>query len=234
VIYGWLFFSVVILLLILAGLPFREDHDGPAPLPPGSLAGPAATPRGLALAAVAVLALGLAGPAAALALQRGGSVAELPARLAAIPGCEPSADGLRCGGVAMAARLVVFPPGTTWSAVAQAGQRAFAGAEDDVAFTLARPETAIWRIPQSRGEAGMVAIGIWMDGRPAGGGLRSRVEQALRSLGVGRGRPVLAVVTQLPPAGAGGALAERGVFTQVIEAQGEGVAAEAAARSAGR
>ncbi|MBU6497225.1 MAG: exosortase, partial [Rhodospirillales bacterium] len=38
IIYGWVFFSAVILLLILAGLPFRQDQpeatDGPAPQVP--------------------------------------------------------------------------------------------------------------------------------------------------------------------------------------------------------
>ncbi|WP_198372653.1 exosortase A, partial [Roseomonas rosulenta] len=34
VLYGWLFFSIVLLLLILAGLPFRQDAAAPAALPP--------------------------------------------------------------------------------------------------------------------------------------------------------------------------------------------------------
>jgi exosortase A len=42
-IYGWLFFSVVILLQIALGLPFRQDHRPAAPAAPARVARPIAT-----------------------------------------------------------------------------------------------------------------------------------------------------------------------------------------------
>lgn len=79
IIYGWIFFSVVILLLTLAGLPFREDHKPIGALPrqvgPENVRGPDPTIRDVsarparsagffAAAAMAVL-LAVLGPLAA-------------------------------------------------------------------------------------------------------------------------------------------------------------------------
>jgi exosortase A len=63
IIYGWVFFSFVIVLLILAGMPFREDQQPePAPvLDPR----PRAPMAGLRAAIATVLVVGFAGSAAA-------------------------------------------------------------------------------------------------------------------------------------------------------------------------
>ena len=58
-IYGWVFFSFVIVLLALSGLPFRQDT--PLPVAPAATQ-PAYTARRLLLACAAVLLLAFSGP----------------------------------------------------------------------------------------------------------------------------------------------------------------------------
>ncbi|WP_187830214.1 exosortase A [Siccirubricoccus phaeus] len=238
VIYGWLFFSAVILLLILAGLPFREDAAGPAPLPPappGPPAPPAAATTTAAIAGALLLVLALTAPALAYALQRGGRVAEQPLPLAALPGCAATADGpaLDCDGARLSARLIAFPAGATWSAVAAGRLGGFASTDDDITFALPQPGIARWTARQSRGGEGVVASAIWVAGRPSGGGLGARLDQAQRSLGLRRGRPVLALVRLLPaPGGHPASAAERNLLVRLLESQGEAIARAAAAGSA--
>jgi exosortase A len=236
VIYGWVFFSIVILLLILAGLPFREDLNGPAPLPPAPPGGPSPRRRLVAAGVLAGL-IALAGPGMAFTLQGSGTAVETPVQLATIPGCVQAADGLSldCDGTRLAARLVVFPARSSWDGIAAETRRAFGTADDDIAFSMALPGSVTWRGRQSRTAPGTAAAAAaWLDGQPAGGGLRSRLEQGWRSLHAESGAPVLAVVSlQPPPGGGGGRAAERDLLRQVLEAQAVTIAARAAARSAG-
>ncbi|MDE2005339.1 MAG: exosortase, partial [Rhodospirillales bacterium] len=79
ILYGWIFFSIVILLLVLLGLPFREDLRGwTAPVvatpPPPAVSPQAAPPRPLA-AALLVALLAALGPAASFALHRAAAAA---------------------------------------------------------------------------------------------------------------------------------------------------------------
>jgi exosortase A len=67
VIYGWVFFSVVMLLLVAGGMPFREDPADPAPS--GLPAAAHAETRPVWAAAAVVLPLA-AGPAASMLLAR--------------------------------------------------------------------------------------------------------------------------------------------------------------------
>lgn len=75
VLYGWLFFSIVILLLIVLGLPFREDLARPGP--PATRVPPRPSDRSLswqaaALAATLVVVVAAISPAGALQLDRAG------------------------------------------------------------------------------------------------------------------------------------------------------------------
>ena len=75
IIYGWVFFSFVTLLLIVIGLPFREDRE-PAAAP---VAPPAALPviprQAMLRVAVAVSLLAAAGPGLTMGLDRGARAA---------------------------------------------------------------------------------------------------------------------------------------------------------------
>lgn len=232
VIYGWGFFSVVMLLLIVAGLPFRQDGaaDGPAPAP----ALPLGAPRGTALAAATGLALALAaaGPAVAMAIDAGGTAPQVVApRLAIPPGCvaQPEGATLRCAGIAVTVRLRAFPSHVTWRAVSAERWQADSG-DTDVSFQLDVPG-AIWRAKQDD-EGRILAVATWLGGQPAGDGLRSRMAQAWNSLGGGGGSPVLAVL-ELVADGPIGPTQGRAILQRVLAAQGgeDGLIAQATALS---
>jgi len=237
VIYGWGFFSVIILLLILAGLPFRQDGEGPGPAPALARGGrvrprPAATVG----AGLAVTLLAAAGVAAAAALDRIGAepLAAVPARLGVPERCEAGAEAatLACPGATVRARLLVFPARTNWSAVAEARHRAFEGGSDvDVTFSVAGANAA-WQGRQSEDASRTVAVAGWLAGAPAGDGLRSRAMQAWNALQGGTaGRPVL-VILDLRPDGAG-SQRDRDLLRAVIAAQDDTLAAQAATLSRG-
>lgn len=224
-IYGWVFFSLVIVLLILAGLPFREDAAEPVPRP-ADQAAPGAS--ALTPAVLAVLA-GSIGPVLALSLtQAAPPPVSLSATLVAPEGCTAHQEGLVCGDARFSARLLVFAPGVTWSVVV-AARHGLAGQDDEAMTFNLNDARARWHVRQSEGSDGMVAVAAWQDGRPAGDGLRSRAAQAWSGL-AGGGQPVLAMVRLQTP-GARDLRQDRRLMLAVLAAQAEGLAAEAAARS---
>lgn len=235
IIYGWGFFSAIILLLVLAGLPFREDGAPPAlprhTVPPGQ-----GRPRPAALAAALVpaVALAAAGPAVAatLAYQSGGA-AESIARLTPIEGCTTTPDGLDCQGVAVRARVLVFSPRSNWREVSAARWRLGGSDDTDLTFTIPIGDGAgVWRARQPTEAPGASALATWLDGRAVGDGLGTRLAQARNSLAGGGGRPVLVHVQAEPREGAMVPAARtRALLQAVLAAQADGLAAEAAARS---
>jgi hypothetical protein len=240
VVYGWVFFSIVMLLLIVAGLPFREDGEPePRPAPPAEAGRP---PRLAALAASAVLALGLgaAAPAASMALQQAG--ARPPERIAvplqSLEGCEPAPDGARllCGDLLVRAEAVVFPARATWNVVSAERARAAGLDDQDIQFRVRLADAGSWNVRQSRERSQTVAVGLWLNGQPAGGGVRSRAEQAWNSLGGGSGLPVLVAVTIQPARSEGAvlnALRQRALLEAVLEAQARHIGTGAATLSKG-
>lgn len=191
-IYGWVFFSAVILLLTLAGLPFRQDGRvfAPAPAQP-----PLPGARGPASAALLAAALGLAMPAGVLLLSAQGMPASRQAmRLLPPAGCMAMADGsLRCGDQVLRGEILAFPSRTTWSAVVAQRQRV--SGLDDEAMTYRNPQG--WQGRQSAA-GGTVLVATWLGGRRAGDGFASRATQGWNSLFGGQGRPVVASLTLQP------------------------------------
>lgn len=229
VIYGWGFFSAILLILILAGLPFREDR----PERPGEgwwrrLAAPAGPPRPAVLAAAALVGLGLAAaaPAAAAGLRaEAARPPEEPAPRLALPaGCTAEA----CGGFALEARLLVFPAAATWNEVAAARRRLARETDTDLTFRVPIAAGGAWQGREQEGR--LVATAAFLDGRAVGDGLGPRAAQALNSLGFGGGRPVVAAVALRTPAGVPAGRG-RAVLAALLEAQAEGLAAQAAALS---
>ena len=233
VIYGWGFFSAIILLLIFAGLPFRQDprHDRPEVAggrPPSN--------TGLWLSALWGLALAAAGPAAAGALAgAAGLPRELPVRLAVPEGCVALDVGseLRCGEALVSARLLVFSPRVTWRAVSAEFWRREGGDDTDLNFAVEEPDGgAIWRARVASAPGGTAsAMAAWLDGQPAGNGLRARLAQARNSLGAAGGVPVLALVTVRPTGSDVPAGVLRTILELVLAGQGDGVGSQARALS---
>jgi exosortase A len=231
-VYGWGFFSIVLLLLVLAGLPFREDGvEAAAPTdalaslrPVQAVPGPRLLAKSFGAAAL-VAVLASVGPLAAAGLDGGVAPPRtLPAALRAADGCEAEGLALRCDGALVTARLLVFDPATNWAAVAGA-RRATLDAEDDaaLAFNVTGPNMA-WQARQEPRRPALVAVAAWRDGQSTGDGLRARLAQALSGLRGGTASPVLAVVEFRP--GAGGVPSQS--LRNVLAAQAEGLAAQAA------
>jgi len=236
IVYGWGFFSAVIVLLILAGLPFREDAAPAAIDRVAPLRVPVQGTR-LAVAAAVVLLLAAAAPGMAAALNGAGGgepMAGTP-RLAAVAGCTATEDGgLECGALSASARLLVFPARTTWAGVAATRRRLLGEEDEALAFRI--PAAGVtWDARQAPGTAETVAAAAWLDGQVAGDGLRSRASQAVNSLRGNGGLPVVVAIT-LRPRGeeAPGAAERRALLTSIAEAQGDLTArADALSRRAG-
>ncbi len=234
VLYGWVFFSIVMLLLIAAGLPFRQDEADLSPVRFPSR-GTAPRPAALAMAALGVALVAGAASAAAAALggiAQGAPQAVAP-RLAVPDRCTPGPDAAQfvCAGATIAFSLVAFPPRSNWGEVAAARHHAFDGGNDeDVTFRLAGPG-ALWQGRQTEDATRVVAVAAWLSGEPAGDGVRSRARQAWNALtGGADGRPVLAVAT-LRPDGPGSPR-DRDLLRAVLAAQ-DGLAEQAAVLSRG-
>jgi exosortase A len=199
IIYGWVFFSFVILLLILLGLPFRQDHlttRSAAPPAPGPVAGRA----GAAAAAAGLVAVACLSPAltAALAIASHSP----PVAAAAIdpgPGCtatalqaaeaaSPPVQGQRvtCGEAVMDMRWQALSPRSTAAAV-MAARREFYRPTDsegrvEAWLTTGDGRPSAWRIMRSDDPAYVLAVSVWVDGQPVRPGLGMRLRMALESL----------------------------------------------------
>jgi exosortase A len=181
VIYGWLFFSAIILAMGLAGLPFWQED---AAAPPVHTPPPATRARRVLIACVPVVLLAMCAPAAGLWLDKlAGSTAAAPALWVAPPGCMPAAPAFigpitkqvfACAGDTVRAATVVVPPRSNPSrVVAQARRLAGEGIADPDGSTLTLQTTG-WAVltDSETGHAG--AYLLWIDGAPALGGLKDR------------------------------------------------------------
>lgn len=213
VLYGWIFFSIVILALTVLGLPFRQDSAPPLVAAfSGKLMRPAAATAGLG-AALAVIAVAAAAPAASLAVSMsrphlasvpampvaGCTSTPLPSDLveARAPSAVIRSEQLVCGGLPVTVRVIVFSSSAGASAVLGT-RRALTqplDAEDVSVTPLADPAgSQAWRLSEAREPFGAVADSLWLGDKPTGGGLPLRVRLARASLLNGGEAPVLIVV----------------------------------------
>ncbi len=142
ILYGWIFFSLVILMLIVLGLPFREDDQPDKPPMLSDQTEPGRTEPGMArrgvLAGLAVAVLACLGPAIVLGLDQasatpnvalkpldlsptcvalGASATPVPATLDGTPGegrpGRAIVQHVKCGGTEMIVQIEVFSPRST-------------------------------------------------------------------------------------------------------------------------
>jgi exosortase A len=209
VLYGWLFFSIVILLLTLLGLPFRQDGAAPRPAEPRTAAAVRSWPRGamataLALAAVAAVTPAVAGGLALATLRP----APVPEAIDVGPGCMVAplpADGavhgqrVTCGLLGMDMRWQALSARSTAGAVMAARRQmtALVDTESQSEAWLQTPDGApsVWRIVRSNDPFGMMAVGVWIDGKPVRPGMRMRARMALDSLLGTTHAPLVVTVT---------------------------------------
>ncbi|MBO1076788.1 exosortase A [Roseomonas marmotae] len=222
-VYGWIFFSIVILLLVAAGLPFREDGR-PADVAPADAAVVRRLPavRGAALVTAALICglVALAGPSLAMALNRASVTAEArPAPLFAPADCQAVGAGtLRCGDGTLQVNISAFSPRSTWSQVASARYE-LAGDDDEALLLTVKNSDALWQLRQDRDAARIVASAAWLNGEPVGDGLRSRLAQGWNSLRGDNGRPVLVTLLWRPDSARDGtgAVRDRNWLRKVLE-----------------
>ncbi len=206
VLYGWIFFSIVIMLLILAGLPFRED-GGPAPA--SRFAGlPSSGPRPVWAAMGAVLVLSAIAPAMAGWFDHRALAAEITAEgVGDINGCVPATPAklvaaghvgwsYACDNGQLDLSIMAFVPRANSGAVTQ--QRRLItnelAAEDVASRPLATTEHVVWRMISMTEPDRMIATAEWLDGKPAPGGLAQRRLQAWNSVAGTTHAPVLITV----------------------------------------
>ena len=197
VLYGWIFFSLVIFLLLLLGLPFRQDSFAPAPRAVTTPA-VAAWRWGAALAACAVALLAAAGPAAAFVLgfaARAETTAfARPPRWAVPVGCAAATESATvCGGVPLELTARHFSERDGEAIVAAWRDAANVGeAADFQVFAIEGPGGR-WRVVLARDPDRILASALWLGGLPAPGGLALRLRLA-RAAFVPGGLATLAVV----------------------------------------
>ena len=216
IIYGWVFFSIVMLLLVVAGMPLRE---APAGVSARRLDRADARPPASALwVCCAVFVLAAAGPAVSGLLDRNMRPAEL-ANLPALnvpAGCriddapraaEPSAplssaplstmavQRLVCQDIAILVTAQAFPDRSKPDAITRERRRLTAELEADDAEVSTLPGTDAsagpWQMIRTFDPYRVTAVSTWIDGAPAQGGLRGRLQQARDSIMGGSHAPVL-------------------------------------------
>ena len=196
IIYGWIFFSIVMMLLVVAGLPLREsrlqDESRPAPR---AMSRPGAVALGAAIVACLFAAIG---PAAAWCFD----TRAVPIPLASLPqiqtlaGCRWSGGSpqlpatrilrhLECPDLAFDIVIETFPARSTAAAM-RAERLRLSGelAAEDTSFSLlpTNGDRGVWTLAQSYQPFRAVALAGWVDGRPANSGLLGRVQQARNSI----------------------------------------------------
>jgi exosortase A len=227
VLYGWIFFSLVIVLLLLLGMPFRQDIGLPAK-PAAIVATPVPRRSALAFAVIAVVALAATGPVLASWLNMraqadAGEDADRADRLAAglvvPPGCVPDSAtpgrrGISCNGVKLDVQVRVFS-GRSGPAVLHAWRAAVdpGGAEDAVTTWHEMPG-ARWCVVTTREPDGTRSAALWLDGLPAPDGMALRLRLARDTL---RSASSSVVLAEIATSSAGPAAAA--AVARLIEAQ---------------
>ncbi len=209
-IYGWIFFSLVILLLIALGLPFREDEVSIRSASRFAEA-PAISLHRVFPVAAGIVIVAAIGPlvGSGLTVAAATSVAT-PSRIDVGPDCEvqpvASAEGAAvrsqrvvCGAVALDMSWEAFSPRSTAAPLMSARRKMMAGArtegiqenwlhQSDGTFNA-------WRVMKSSNPAYVIATSVWIDGRPVRPGLGMRARMALNSLIGSAYAPMVVTVT---------------------------------------
>ena len=212
VLYGWMFFSVVILLLVLLGLPFRQDMvPAQSTRPVHSSLAPA---LGVSLRAAGLLVVcTVFGPLAAGTLDRAAAGQPISTSPVQIAGCtavglsDSSAASLgsvvrrySCEAGAIRVSIAVFPPRTNPGLILAEQRRLTGqtnGAEIEISrFMVSDPDApnadVPWRLALANEAPPSAAVSaLWIDGRPSSGGLRMRLRQAMNSIQGSADAPVI-------------------------------------------
>jgi exosortase A len=214
ILYGWIFFSIVILLLTLVGLPFREDNR-PEPEPGPPMIPEPDAPRRSVYAGIAVVAAAAVGPLVVLSLSEAAAVPASPRPLDLSPSCvmmgapvplksspmgHAISQRMNCGGNVMAVQVEVFSPRSTAAPINAERRRLTRPPDSEDMTDNALPAEGgegleAWRILRTAQPAFVSAVGLWVNGAPARPGLAMRLKMAETSLTGTSLAPVIVTVT---------------------------------------
>lgn len=214
VLYGWMFFSIVILLLLVCGLPFREDQK-PEPTPGEPMDIGWQTARG-AFAAALMTIVACASPLVAVLLDR--SATAVTTRLTPLdpgpnctsaPGTPPVRARAAIGGVAIDQRIscgegqmfdvhiaAYSPRSTAGPVMAERRRLGHPMNVEELRETWLETDPHVWRVLVGTEEAYTMALGLWIDGHPSLAGLAVRARMAWNSVTGGEKAPI--VVSIIP------------------------------------
>lgn len=215
IIYGWVFFSIVMLLLVAAGHPFREygpASDASVP-PEPRREWPRFAPLSGALLTLVLVGIGPAIAAAIDARSVATQLSGLPSWQTP-PGCEAPAAGtpgpatvrftVRCGAFSFNVEVAAFPARSTAGALVLERRRVTEelGAEDVSTTRLADlgADRGEWTVVQTTDPNRVTAYASWVDGMPVASGLAARVAQARDSVFGTDYAPILFTITTAEPA----------------------------------
>jgi exosortase A len=238
VLYGWIFFSIVILLLVILGLPFREDGGLHLPLEADPTIPPASTSAGLRSVA-GIAAVALIAPLVAAWFDRA-SAASLPADwpAALADGCKQGASAqqtlsdapgrvlvlrLACGDYDVVVATELFSPRADPGTIVAEQRRLLDLPEEGVEASRFVVDGVTWRVIASSEPVRIAAYALWMGGRESTLGLRQRLLQGWRSIVGGQAAPVLMVVapvSNLPTANQRGSREAKAIETYLRRQSG--------------
>ena len=210
VLYGWIFFSLVILLLLACGLPFREDGRPASPAVSEAMPTGNQTMAGV-FASALLVAIAAISPAAATLLDRAARadvVRLLPfdpgAGCTSAPGTPPARTRPAAGGQAIDQRIVCGDGDAFDMHIAVFSARSTAGPVMAERRRLTRPpwieetrefwvepEPHVWRMVTGTEEPLAMAVGLWIDGAPSMAGFPVRARMAWSSIMGGHYAPVI-------------------------------------------
>ena len=236
-IYGWIFFSIVMLLLVAVGHTFRE-RSCPVDHVPASIQVQKSVWAPIWGAAAVLLTVAV-GPAVAGAIDHYATVRPFAGELRWInpAGCsqpvlvgtgqaDAEAFSMTCRSGTFHVAAFAYSSRSTSRAMMSDRRRLTKelGAEDVTAspLDLIGDGNGEWTTVQTIEPDGVTAYATWVDGKPAVGGLQGRIVQARESLFGAAYQPVLLTISALEP-GRLGSPQRRDVLAQIraiVMAQG--------------
>jgi exosortase A len=185
-IYGWVFFSAVILLLAAGGFAFLE---APAPAPMPELSAPVSVSRLAGCALIVVLAACAPAASSAVFSARGADLTGANIPLVTPPdGCAAVAahinglirtESFLCEGQQVQVTTALLPHGTNPARILEsAGGKAAAGLLGEVDSQVEQIGGGPWVVLSGRDLGGIAAYAAWIDGEQRIGGLHDRLKMA--------------------------------------------------------
>ena len=214
IIYGWIFFSFVILLLLLCGLPFRVYL---LPEPARAAAAPVSGPlprMAVVWAGAPLLLIALIGPAAATFMNQSAEDSAPrpaaftvespcrsepgtpPVRLRASRGGRSADQRVTCDYLSFDIHVAAFSPRSTAGPVLAERRRLIHPPDIEEIDERWLDDTAHdWRVITGTEQPFVMAIGVWIGGEPARLGLKGRAHMAWTSIAGGGHVPVIVTVS---------------------------------------